>query len=75
MSAIELKGGLFVATDAIAVALALEAKGVTLAAKDGVLTAAPASALTETDTASIRQWKRHLLAIAAYVPPEVEPCA
>lgn len=74
MSTIELKGGLLVQADAIALALDLEQRGVTLTVKDGVLLAAPGSRLTAEDRVQVGRWKRHLMAIAAYVPP-VEPHA
>lgn len=73
MAAVMLKGGLFVAEEAVVLAIALEGAGITLTATDGVLTAAPRSALTAAQIAAIRQWKRHLLSIAAYEPPQVEP--
>ena len=66
MAAIELRGGLIVQEDAIALAIDLENAGVTLTAKDGVLVASPASALTPAQIAAIRGMKFQLLAIAAY---------
>lgn len=70
MSAIELRGGLLVQSDALDLALALEQRGLTLAAKDGVLLVSPGSALSADDRVAVQRWKRHLLAIAAYQPPE-----
>jgi hypothetical protein len=65
MAAITLKGGLIVQEEAIALAIELENAGVTLTAKEGVLVASPASALTPTQIAAIRAMKFQLLAIAA----------
>lgn len=70
MSTTELRGGLLVRTDAILLALALEAKGHALTAKDGALLVSHGSALSAEDRASIQQLKRHLLAVAGYEPPE-----
>lgn len=72
MSAIELRGGLLVQSDALDLALALEQRGLTLAAKDGALLVSPGSALSADDRVAVQRWKRHLLAIAAYQPPEGE---
>jgi hypothetical protein len=66
VSAVELKGGLIVQEEAIALALELENAGVTLTAKDGVLVASPASALTPAQIAAIRGMKFQLLAVAGY---------
>lgn len=71
MAPIELKGGLIVDAEAIAVALMLELAGITLTAKDGVLTASPKNAVTPHMMGLIRQWKLHLLAIHAYEPPAI----
>jgi hypothetical protein len=65
MATIELRGGLIVQEEAIDLALRLENAGVTLTAKDGVLVASPASALTPAQIAAIRAMKFQLLAIAA----------
>ena len=65
----ELRGGLLVRTDAIVLALALEAAGHTLTAKDGALLVGNGSTLTAEDRAAIGRHKRHLLAIAGYEPP------
>lgn len=72
MPAIELAGGLLVQSDAIALALVLEQRGLTLTAKDGVLLVSPGSLLSADDRVAVQRWKRHLLAIAAYQPPEGE---
>lgn len=66
----ELKGGLIVARDAVKVAIDLSGRGVTLTAKDGVLFAAPASALSPEDRVTITRWKPQLLAITDYIARE-----
>lgn len=72
MATTELKGGLLVQTDAILLALALEAHGHALTAKDGALLVTNGSTLSAEDRTAIQAHKRHLLAIAAYVPPQDE---
>ena len=67
----ELRGGLFVRTDAIVLALALEESGHTLTARDGALLVGNGSTLTTEQRAAIQGLKRHLLAIAGYEPPAV----
>ena len=66
---VELKGGLLVTDSAIALALALEARGHTMQARDGKLVISNGSALTEQDRAGIVRDRLHLLAIAAYEAP------
>lgn len=70
MAAVMLAGGLFIQSDALALALDMETRGLTLTAKDGVLLVSPGSALRADDRVAVQRWKRHLLAIAAYQPPE-----
>lgn len=70
MATTELRGGLHVDAEALALAVRLEAAGHTLSAKDGVLLVTNGSTLTEEDRAAITRLKRHLLAIAAYEAPE-----
>lgn len=74
MSTIELRGGLLVREDAIVLALTLEAHSHALSVKDGALLVSNGSTLTVEERASIVALKRHLMAIAAYVAPTVEPC-
>lgn len=66
MSITELKGGLLVQSDAIALAISLEDRGLTLTAKDGVLLVSPGSALTADDRVAVQRWKRHLLEICSH---------
>lgn len=68
----ELKGGLYVSTDAIVLALDLERGGHALTARDGALLVTNGSALSAEQRLQIQRLKRHLLAIAAYSPPEGE---
>lgn len=63
----ELKGGLIVRDDAIALACELEHRGHQMRAASGVLHVTRPSELTEDDRARITQLKAHLLAIADYV--------
>lgn len=74
MSVLELRGGLLVREDAVILALALEHSGHALSVKDGALLVSNGSTLTAEERASIVALKRHLMAIAAYVAPTVEPC-
>lgn len=68
---IELRGGLIVRVDAILLALDLEAKGHALTAKDGALLVSQGSTLTGEEKRLVKELRRHLLALAAYEPPEV----
>lgn len=68
----ELKGGLHVSTEAAVLALDLERHGHALTARDGALLVTNGSALSADTRAAIQRLKRHLLAIAAYSPPEGE---
>jgi hypothetical protein len=70
MSAVELKGGLFVDEQAIALAIALEGAGHVLSVQDGKLLVTNGSALSAAQRQQITAWKRHLCAIAAYEPPQ-----
>lgn len=65
----ELRGGLIVRTDAIALALELEAHGHALTVADGALLVSQGSTLTVHERTAITGLKRHLLAIAGYEPP------
>jgi hypothetical protein len=67
-----LKGGLTVPLEALQLSWALENRGATFAV-DGIdlVVDSPRGSLTDADQAAIRRWKRHLMAIASYRPPEV----
>lgn len=66
---IELRGGLLVTAEAIALAVALEDRGHALTARASQLLVSNASALTAEDRAQIRQHRLHLLALAVYEAP------
>lgn len=66
-SLIELRGGLIVRDDAIALACELERRGHQMRSASGVLHVTGPSDLSADDRARITQLKAHLLAIADYV--------
>jgi hypothetical protein len=66
----ELRGGLIVRTDALALYLALELRGHALTVKDGALLVSNGAALTAEERASIRACKNHLIAMVQYEAPE-----
>lgn len=71
MVMIQLRAGPLVREDAILLALALEAEGRTMrATADGKLEVKPAIGLTQLQRHSIHKMRHHLLALAAYQPPE-----
>ncbi len=70
MDFITLRGGLIVRTDALQLALALEAKGHTLTAKDGALMVSHGSTLTSEDRSHIQALKIHLIACVTYRAPD-----
>lgn len=70
MDFIELRGGLLVRPEAVALAVALEARGHVLAATGTVLTVSNGSALTPDDRAQIRALKPQLIALATYEAPD-----
>ena len=66
---VELRDGVIVLVEAIALALSLEARGHALASRDGALLVSNGSQLTADDRAAIHRLKRHLLHIAGYDGP------
>ncbi len=71
-SFVTLKGGLTVPTDALALALNLEARGVTLRTdQDHQFVIPNDPRLSEPDHAAIQRWRHHLGAIVEYRVPEV----
>lgn len=63
---VTLRSGLVLPVAALQIAWNLEARGLHLRrAEDGALVVGPRERLTEADRAAIRQWRAHLLAIAA----------
>lgn len=67
---IELRNGPIVADAAIVLACSLERRGHVIASREGKLTVTNGTKLTPTDHEQIKRYRFHLLAIAAYVPPE-----
>ncbi len=74
----ELRGGLIVRSDALLLALALEAKGCALGLVDehgqvdGKLHVSNKAALTAEDKAQITALRNHLMACAGYTAPPFE---
>lgn len=68
-----LRGGLVVSEPAIVLAVQLEADGHAIAAKDGILTVTNGATLSDHARAQIKAHRLHLLAIAAYRPPAIDP--
>lgn len=66
---ITLAGGLTVPLEPLMLALDLEARGFHMFAEGEDLLVQPAARLTPEDIASLKRWKRHVLAILAYEPP------
>lgn len=62
----EMRGGLLLHNDAIALAIALEATGHVLSVKDGRLLVTQGSRLTPAHRDSIARHRFHLMAIADY---------
>lgn len=67
---IELRGGLIVDDRAVVLAVDLERRGHVIGAKSGILTVTNGTKLAPADVEQIKRFKNHLLAIAAYEPPE-----
>lgn len=68
---IQLRDGPLVREDAVLLALSLEAEGRTMrATADGKLEVKPATGLTQLQRHQIYVCRLHLLALAAYQPPE-----
>ncbi len=67
---IPLRNGPIVTEAAVLLALQLEADGHTITARDGLLVVSRASVLSPETLTAIKQSRLHLLAIAAYQPPE-----
>ena len=70
MNLLQLRNGPLVREDALLLALALEAAGHEMRVTNGVLTVTNGSALTPEQRQQISAVKFHLMAIAAYEPPE-----
>ncbi len=66
---IELRGGLLVRADAIALLCDLERRGCVCSIRDGALAVTNARSLTTEDTRDIKRLRGFLLALVAYEPP------
>lgn len=66
---VELRGGLIVHTDAIALILALEDRGIALTVRDGQLRMPVGAVLTDEEKRRGRELRLHLMALAGYVAP------
>ncbi len=69
----ELRGGLTLPNDVLALALDLEARGITLAADGDKLRASGPNGkpdLTPADVEGIKHRKIHLMALAGYIAPQ-----
>jgi hypothetical protein len=67
-----LKGGLTLPLAALRLTWDLENRGLELTTEGGdILIAGPRERLTDDDRAALRRWKRHILVLLAYNPPEV----
>lgn len=69
----ELRGGLLVTNAALALALSLEARGHVITVRDGKIVVSDGSRLSADDRTAIGASRLHLLAIASYTAPGVEP--
>ncbi len=70
MPLIELRNGPFVSEEALVLALDLERDGHAIATADGKLTVSNGSTLTAAQREQITAQRRHLMALAAYIPPD-----
>ena len=70
MSVIELKGGLLVESEAMALLVGLEMRGCAFRMKGERLVINPASVVTDEERAAIERLRPHLLAILGYEVPE-----
>lgn len=70
MNLIPLRNGPIVTESAVLLALQLEQDGHALSAKDGLLVVSNGSKLSAETLAAIKANRLHMLAIAAYDPPE-----
>lgn len=66
-----LRGGLVVRQEPVLLLLDLEARGFRLNRDGDDIIVSPFSKLTAEDKAQIKLWKRFILALLSYEPPEV----
>lgn len=69
---IELRGGIIVREEAIALGCALEAKGHALRVEGGTLKVTQGSRLSPADRAALAREKAHLIALCGYTAPKDE---
>lgn len=69
----EMKGGLCINNDALALALQLEGSGHVLSVRDGRLLVTNGSTLTQAERDDIARHRLHLMVIAGYQAPEIVP--
>lgn len=67
MTFLQFRDGPLISQDAVLLALDLEARGHTMAARDGKLIVSDGSKLTTADREAIGQARRHLLAFVSYI--------
>lgn len=73
MSVVELRGGLHVSVEAVALALDLERRQHVLSVTaDGKLNVSHGSQLTAEDRAAITAQRLHLMAVATYQAPPID---
>lgn len=68
---ITLRGGLTVPVEPVMLALDLEQRGFAMWAEGEDILVQPAKRLTPEDIAGLKQWKRHVVALLNYQPPEL----
>lgn len=67
-----LRGGLALPVEPCLLALELERRGIRLTRDGEDIIIEPRELLTDDDRQQLRRWKRHVLAILDYTPPEVQ---
>ncbi len=70
MKFIELRGGLILREDCLLLALRIEDQNHSIATSDGKLTVTNGAALSPELREQIKDCRLHLMALAAYEPPE-----
>jgi hypothetical protein len=67
-----LPGGLALPVEPCLLALDLERRGIRLTRDGEDIVIEPRELLTDGDRRQLRLWKRHVLALLAYEPPEIQ---
>ena len=68
---VSLRGGLTVPVEPLRLVFELQDRGFTLSQDGDALLVQPYQQLTPDDCRQIRLWKRHILALLTYEPPEL----